>query len=45
MKGDRSFANIGRQTGVSGRNVQHFISNSPWSPQPVFQRVQQEMST
>ena len=43
MKEDRNFANIGRQTGVSGQNVQHFMANSPWSAQPVFQRVQQEI--
>jgi SRSO17 transposase len=43
MKEDRNFANIGRQTGVPGQNMQHFMSNSPWSPQPVFQRVQQEI--
>ena len=43
MKEERNFANIGRQTGVPGQNLQHFMSNSPWSAQPVFQRVQQEI--
>ena len=44
MKEERNFANIGRQTGVPEQNVQHFMSNSPWSPQPVFQRVQEEIA-
>jgi SRSO17 transposase len=43
MKEDRNFANIGRQIGVSGQNVQHFMTNSPWSAEPVFQKVQQEI--
>jgi SRSO17 transposase len=43
MKGERNFANIARQTGVPEQNVQHFMSNSPWSASPVFQRVQQEI--
>lgn len=44
MKEERNFANIGRQTGVPEQNVQHFMSNSPWSPQSVFQRVQEEIA-
>jgi len=43
MKEARNFANIGRQTGVPGQNYQHFMCKSPWSPRPVFQRVQQEI--
>ena len=43
MKEGRNFANIGRQTGVPGQNVQHFMANSPWSAQVVVARVQQEI--
>ena len=43
MKEGRNFATIGRQTGVPGQNVQHFMAHSPWLAQPVFQRVQQEI--
>ena len=39
----RTFTNIGRQTGVSGQNVQHFMSNSPWSARTVIEQVQDEL--
>ncbi len=45
LKSDRNYANIGRQTGASGQNVQHFMSNSPWSSQAVILQVQQEIAT
>jgi len=41
----RTMAEIGRQTGVSEQNMQHFISNSPWQGQRIVQQVQQEIST
>ena len=44
MESHRNFTNIGRQTGVAGQNLQHFMSNSPWSAQPVFAQVQQEIA-
>ena len=44
MKEGRNFDNIGRQTGIPGQNVQHFMSNSPWSAQTVCQRVQAEIA-
>jgi len=44
MEKDRNYANIGRQTGASGQNVQHFMSNSPWSARVVIQQVQQEIA-
>lgn len=39
----RNFTNIGRQTGVAGQNVQHFMSNWPWSAHAVIEQVQQEL--
>jgi SRSO17 transposase len=42
---NRTFVNIGRQAGVAGQNVQHFISNSPRSARAVIARVQEEIRT
>ena len=36
MDGKRNFANVGRNTGVPEQNMQHFMTNSPWSPQAVM---------
>jgi SRSO17 transposase len=44
MDGGRTFANIGRQVGASGQNVQHFMSNSPWSARAVLQQVRREVA-
>ena len=44
MKEARNFATIGRQTGVPEQRIQHFLTNSPWSPQPVCERVQAEIA-
>lgn len=44
MESKRTFANIGRQTGIPGQNLHHFMSNSPWSAQAVFRQVQQEIA-
>jgi SRSO17 transposase len=44
MDTERNYANIGRQRGTSGQNVQHFMSNSPWSAQGVIRQVQQEIT-
>ncbi|MBI3977150.1 MAG: transposase [Chloroflexi bacterium] len=44
MKEGRNFANIGRQVAVPGQNIQHFMTNSPWSAQAVSRRVQQEIA-
>ena len=44
MEAKRNFANIGRKTNVPGQNVQHFMSNSPWSSQAVIRQVQQEVA-
>jgi len=40
----RNFANIASNTGVSTQNLQHFISNSPWSAWAVIQQVQAEIA-
>ncbi len=40
METDRYLANVGRKTGVSGQNLQHFMSNSTWSGEEVILAVQ-----
>jgi SRSO17 transposase len=45
MKEKRTFAGIGRNTGQSGENIQHFMSNSPWSTEAVYTQVQAEIAT
>jgi SRSO17 transposase len=44
MDGKRTFANIGRQVGLAGQNVQHFVSNSPWSAAGVLRQVRREIA-
>jgi SRSO17 transposase len=44
MDGKRSFANIGRRVGLAGQNVQHFVSNSPWSAAGVLREVRREIA-
>jgi SRSO17 transposase len=44
MERDRNFAGIARQvSGSDGQAMQHFMSNSPWSAQSVYQQVQAEI--
>lgn len=43
METKRNMANIGRKTETSGQNLQHFISNSPWSGTDLITAVQQEI--
>jgi SRSO17 transposase len=45
MQTKRNYTNIGRATGVPGENIQHFMSNSPWSAQAVLEQVWQELKT
>jgi SRSO17 transposase len=45
METKRNFANIGRKTEVSGQNLQHFISNSPWSASALIEAVQREIQS
>jgi SRSO17 transposase len=40
MEGQRNMAQIGRETGVSEQNMQHFISNSPWSGREMIAQIQ-----
>jgi SRSO17 transposase len=43
MDTKRHFAGIGREVGLSGQNLQHFMSESPWSGPAVCRRVQDEL--
>ena len=45
METKRNFANIGRKSEVSGQNLQHFISNSPWSASALIEAVQSEIQS
>ena len=44
MTTERNFTSIGRATGNSGQNIQHFMTNSPWSAQSVLVKVRQEIA-
>jgi SRSO17 transposase len=41
MKGSRKMAEIAREAEVGEQNMQHFMSNSPWSGRAVIEQVQQ----
>jgi SRSO17 transposase len=41
MDAKRNIANIGRQTGVSEQNMQHFITHSSWSARTLIEQMQQ----
>lgn len=43
LETNRHYTNIGRATGVAGENIQHFMSNSPWSAQAPVNQVRQEI--
>ena len=43
MGRNRNIANISRKTGQSSQNMQHFISNSPWSAREVITLIQEEI--
>ena len=43
MKTKRNMAEIGRKTGVSPQNMQHFMSNSPWSGLTLIDGIQDEI--
>ncbi|MDD5370437.1 MAG: transposase [Anaerolineaceae bacterium] len=42
METQRNFTNVGRQTQMSGQNLQHFISNFPWYARELIREVQNE---
>jgi SRSO17 transposase len=43
MENDRNLANVGRKTGMSGQNLQHFVSNSSWAGEEVILAVENEV--
>lgn len=43
METQRTMTEIGRQTGMAGQNVQHFMSNSTWSGMTLIDAVQGEV--
>jgi SRSO17 transposase len=43
MTSKRTMTAIGRQTGVIGQNMQHFMSNSPWRGEAVIEEVQSQV--
>lgn len=44
LEARRNMAHISRQTGVSEQNMQHFISQSPWSGRATIQAVQEAIA-
>lgn len=43
METNRHYNGIGREAGVEGQNLQHFMSQSPWSSRAVYAQVQEEL--
>jgi SRSO17 transposase len=43
LESKRNYTNIGRTAGISGENIQHFMSNSPWSKQTSLEQVREEL--
>ena len=44
METKRNFANIGRKTDVPTQNMQHFMSNSPWSGRVLVSKVRADVA-
>ena len=44
MTSKRTYSDIAREESGSGDNIQHFMSNSPWSGRGVIEQVQREVS-
>jgi SRSO17 transposase len=44
MTKERNFSNIGRTVGQAPQNIQHFMTNSPWSAQAVFVQIRAEVA-
>ncbi len=44
METGRTIVDIARQTGVGEQNMQHFMSNSPWSGDDLIRQVQAEIA-
>jgi SRSO17 transposase len=43
MQTHRNFSGIGQEAGISAQNLQHFMSNSPWSGDAVGHRILEEL--
>jgi SRSO17 transposase len=43
MENKRTMANIGRKTNISQQNMQHFMSNSPWSGPTLVSEIQNDV--
>jgi SRSO17 transposase len=43
MKTDRHYTGVAKETGVEPQNMPHFMSNSPWSAEKVYDPVQDEL--
>ena len=43
METKRNMANVSRKTAMSGQNLQHFMSNSPWSGPGLIEAIQNEI--
>ena len=43
LENNRTMANLGRTGGIAEQNMQHFMSNSPWSGKGVREAVQDEV--
>ncbi len=43
METERHYTNIGQAAGVPGENIQHFMSNAPWSAQAALEQVRAEL--
>ncbi len=43
METHRDYTGIGQATGVASQNIQHVMSNSPWSAQAVYNQVLNEL--
>jgi len=44
MNDQRNFTKIGLSSGESPQNIQHFMSNSPWSAEDVLIQIREEIS-
>ena len=43
METNRTMTEIGRKNSLSGQNVQHFMSNSPWRSEAVVEEIQYQV--
>ena len=44
MKSERTYAGIARQMDISGQNLQHYMSHSPWSGQELMAQIRADIS-